>query len=66
MQKVLEYEQHAAACRNKALGTATLRAAPTSARKERHPDVWDPPVAPYDPYGPVEPVTDDVVTDDGK
>jgi hypothetical protein len=22
------------------------------ARKERHPDEWDRPIAPYDPYGP--------------
>ena len=40
------------------------------ARKEHHHDEWDPPIAPYDPYGPGQPVTDDTtiiedaVTDD--
>jgi len=40
------------------------------ARKARKPDEWDPPIAPYDPYGPGQPVTDDTtiiedaVTDD--
>jgi hypothetical protein len=24
------------------------------ARKERRPDEWDPPIEPYDPYGPGE------------
>jgi hypothetical protein len=27
------------------------------ARKERRPDEWDPPIEPYDPYGPGEGVT---------
>ena len=30
------------------------------ARKERHPDEWDPPIEPYDPYGPGEKVSADV------
>jgi hypothetical protein len=29
-------------------------------RKERHPDEWDVPTAPYDPYGPGVEVLDDV------
>jgi hypothetical protein len=36
------------------------------ARKERRPDEWDPPIEPYDPYGPGEPavvVTDEVSTE---
>jgi hypothetical protein len=28
------------------------------ARKERHPDEWDRPVEPYDPYGPGDPKKD--------
>jgi hypothetical protein len=24
----------------------------TLARKAKHPDAWDPPIEPYDPYGP--------------
>jgi hypothetical protein len=32
------------------------------ARKERRPDEWGPPIAPYDPYGPGEPAV--VVTDE--
>jgi hypothetical protein len=27
------------------------------ASKERRPDEWDPPIEPYDPYGPGEGVT---------
>jgi hypothetical protein len=30
------------------------RGACTVARKTRHHDDWDPPIAPYDPYGPGE------------
>ena len=29
------------------------------ARKERHNDEWDPPIEPYDPYGPGETVSAD-------
>ncbi len=32
------------------------------ARKAKHPDEWDPPIAPYDPYGPGS--TEDVFTDE--
>jgi hypothetical protein len=36
------------------------------ARKSRAHDEWDPPIAPYDPYGPGDVVsTDDVSTDTG-
>ena len=31
------------------------------ARKPRHHDEWDPPIAPYDPYGPGVPIEGDVV-----
>jgi hypothetical protein len=33
------------------------------ARKERHPDEWDRPVEPYDPYGPGLESFDDVTGD---
>jgi hypothetical protein len=35
------------------------------ARKERHYDQWDPPIEPYDPYGPGSaPVSDDAIVED--
>jgi hypothetical protein len=34
------------------------------ARKPRHHDGWDPPIAPYDPYGPGIDVSADVSADD--
>jgi hypothetical protein len=30
------------------------------ARKERRPAEWDPPIAPFDPYGPGEEVIDSI------
>jgi hypothetical protein len=34
------------------------------ARKERHPDEWDRPVAPYDSYGPGVEMLDEETTSD--
>ena len=36
------------------------------ARKARYHDEWDPPIEPYDPYGPGEVITDDAIDDGGR
>jgi hypothetical protein len=53
--------------RNNCLGFGRVRFGLHIARKPQKPDEWDPPIEPYDPYGPGASVSDyvgDEVIDD--
>jgi hypothetical protein len=52
VEGVVSWDHERALPRDQVLEVRCVNGTLYVARKERHPDEWDRPVAPYDPYGP--------------